>query len=120
MTMTYEGYVGILKEDGERSPQELRWKMCTAPVVSLLETGKTFNRYTMICSRRDSVELMQEKRGITSNVQRVNLQEKDYITHELEFAAIVLALKKWRRYLYGTIRLSYVDCQKIRNGSLRL
>jgi hypothetical protein len=46
------------------------------------------------------VELMQEIRGITYNMQRVNLQEEDYITHELEFVAIFLASKKWRRYLY--------------------
>jgi flagellar biosynthesis/type III secretory pathway chaperone len=94
--------------------------MFTAPVVSLLETGKTFKKYTMICSRRDLLELMQEKRGITTNMQRVNLQEKDYITHELELVDIILALKKWRRYLYEAMGLSHVDCQKTRNGNLLL
>jgi hypothetical protein len=52
------------------------------------------------------MELMQEKRGITFNLQRINPQEEDYTTHELELVAIVLALKKWQHYLYGAMSLS--------------
>jgi hypothetical protein len=40
IAMAYEGYADTLKEDGERSSQELRRKMCIVPVVTLLETGK--------------------------------------------------------------------------------
>jgi hypothetical protein len=58
MAMTYERYADTLKEDGERSFQKLRRKICTAPVVRLLETGKTFKKYIMMYPRRDSVELM--------------------------------------------------------------
>jgi hypothetical protein len=42
MAMTYERYIDTLKEDEERSFQELRQKMWTALVVALLETGKNF------------------------------------------------------------------------------
>jgi hypothetical protein len=44
MVMTYERYADTLKEDEERSFQELRWKMYTAPVVTLSETKKIKNK----------------------------------------------------------------------------
>jgi hypothetical protein len=56
MAITYEKYANTLKEDGERSFQELRWKMCTAPAVTL--TGKNLKKYTMTSPKRDLVELM--------------------------------------------------------------
>jgi hypothetical protein len=56
--MTYERYADTLKEDGERSFQVLRWKMCTAPVITLSEIGKNLKKYTMMHPRRDLVELM--------------------------------------------------------------
>ena len=30
------------------------------------------------------------------------MREKNYLTHDLEFAAVVFVLKIWRHYLYGS------------------
>ena len=35
--------------------------------------------------------------------------EQNYLTHDLELAVVVFALKKWRHYLYGLIFEVYTD-----------
>nr|GEW20163.1 hypothetical protein [Tanacetum cinerariifolium] len=42
------------------------------------------------------------KRKVIAYVSRqLKVHEKNYITHDLEFGAVVFALKMWRHYLYG-------------------
>ena len=33
--------------------------------------------------------------------RKLKVHERNYLTHELELAAVVFALKIWRHYLYG-------------------
>ena len=33
--------------------------------------------------------------------RQLKVHEKNYPTHDLEFAVVVFALKTWRHYLYG-------------------
>jgi hypothetical protein len=44
---------------------------------------------------------MQEIRVISYISRKLKPHKKNYPTHDLELAAIVFALKKWRHYLYG-------------------
>jgi hypothetical protein len=44
---------------------------------------------------------MQEGRVICYESQKLNEHEVNYVTHDLELAAIVHALKMWRHYLLG-------------------
>ena len=37
------------------------------------------------------------------------MHERNYPTHDLELAAVVFALKKWRHYLYGIKCEVYTD-----------
>jgi len=46
--------------------------------------------------------LMQEKRVVAYASRQLKVHEKNYLTHDLELAAIVFALKSWRHYLYGS------------------
>nr|XP_027124250.1 uncharacterized protein LOC113740939 [Coffea arabica] len=45
--------------------------------------------------------LMQNKNVIAYASRKLKPHEQNYPTHDLELAAIVFALKKWRHYLYG-------------------
>ena len=45
--------------------------------------------------------LMQNNKVIVYVSRQLKDHEKKYVTHDLELAAIVFALKLWRHYLYG-------------------
>ena len=45
--------------------------------------------------------LMQSRRVVAYGSRKPKNHEQNYLTHNLELAAIVFALKIWRHYLYG-------------------
>ena len=45
--------------------------------------------------------LMQSGRVVAYGSRQLKNHEQSYPTHDMELAAIVLALKAWRHYLYG-------------------
>ena len=53
--------------------------------------------------------LMQEGKVVAYASRQLKQHEKNYPTHDLELAAIVLALKIWRHYLYGEKCFIYTD-----------
>ena len=44
---------------------------------------------------------MQSGRVIAYGSRQLKNHEQNYPTHDMELAAVVFALKIWRRYLYG-------------------
>nr|GEZ45496.1 hypothetical protein [Tanacetum cinerariifolium] len=50
---------------------------------------------------------MQNEKVIAYASRQLKIHEKNYTTHDLELGVVVLALKIWRHYLYGT---SDYDC----------
>ncbi|GKB83922.1 putative reverse transcriptase domain-containing protein [Tanacetum coccineum] len=58
--------------------------------------------------------LMQRGKVIAYASRQLKIHEKNYTTHDLEFGAVVFALKIWRHYLYGTNSIelfSDYDCE---------
>ncbi|KAJ9553640.1 hypothetical protein OSB04_017685 [Centaurea solstitialis] len=53
--------------------------------------------------------LMQRGRVIAYASRQLKTHEVNYPTHDLELAAVVLALKLWRHYLYGVRYTIYTD-----------
>ena len=45
--------------------------------------------------------LMQNDRVIAYASRQLKKHEENYLTYDLELAAVVFALKIWRHYLYG-------------------
>ena len=45
---------------------------------------------------------MQNRQVVAYASRQLKVHEKNYPTHDLEFAAIVFVLKIWRHYLYGS------------------
>ena len=45
--------------------------------------------------------LMQHRKVVTFAARKLKTHEMNYPTHDLELAAVVFAMKKWRHYLYG-------------------
>jgi hypothetical protein len=57
---------------------------------------------------------MQEGHVISYESRKLNEHEINYVTHDLELAAIVHALKMWRHYLLGQIFVLMTDHSGLR------
>ncbi|GJY44912.1 reverse transcriptase domain-containing protein [Tanacetum coccineum] len=59
--------------------------------------------------------LMQRGKVIAYASRHLKIHEKNYTTHDLEFGAVVFALKIWRHYLYGTRSVIYTDHKSLQH-----
>lgn len=80
----------------EDSFQELKKRLTTAPVLTLLSVTGGFTIFTDASNIGLGCVLMQEGKVIAYGSRQL----KD-ATHDLELATVVFALKMWRHYLYG-------------------
>ncbi|KAL0554215.1 hypothetical protein IC582_008132 [Cucumis melo] len=85
----------------KQSFQELKKRLVTAPILALPATGKDYVIYCDALRQRLSCVLMQDGNVIDYASRQLKKHECNYPTHDLELAAVVLALKIWRHYLFG-------------------
>jgi hypothetical protein len=81
--------------------QELKYLLTHAPVLKIADPDNDFLVCTDACKEGLRGVLMQEGRVIFYTSRKLNEHEINYVTHDLELAAIVHALKMWRHYLLG-------------------
>ena len=60
-----------------------------------------FSVYTDTSGTGLGAVLMQDGRVVGYASRQLKKHEQNYLVHDLELAAIVMALKIWRHYLYG-------------------
>nr|GEV41992.1 putative reverse transcriptase domain-containing protein [Tanacetum cinerariifolium] len=58
---------------------------------------------------------MQRDKVIAYASRQFKIHENNYTTHDLEFGAVVFALKIWRHYLYGTKSVIYTDHKSLQH-----
>ena len=75
--------------------------LTSAPVLVIPYTGKPFEVYCDVSHQGLGCVLMQERRVVAYASRQLKNHEKNYLTHDLELAVVVFALKIWRHYLYG-------------------
>ena len=88
-------------DDCEKSSAELKSRLTTAPVLTLLDG---LDDYVIYCDASRvvlSCVLMKRDKVISYASRKFKVHEKNYPTHDLELAAVVFALKMWRHCLYG-------------------
>ncbi|GJY70501.1 putative reverse transcriptase domain-containing protein [Tanacetum coccineum] len=56
-----------------------------------------------------AVSVLQKEKVIAYASCQLKIHEKNYTTYDLELGAVVLALKMWRHYLYGTKCVVFTD-----------
>ena len=91
----------VWTEECERSFQELKARLTTAPILALPSGSGGFVVHTDASGVGLGCVLMQNDKVIAYGSRQLKDHEKKYATHDLELAAVVLALKMWRHYLYG-------------------
>ncbi|GJY34958.1 putative reverse transcriptase domain-containing protein [Tanacetum coccineum] len=80
----------------------LKKKLCSAPILALLEGTKDFVVYCDASLKGFGAVLMQREKVIAYASRQLKVHEENYKTHDLELGTIVFALSLWRLYLYGT------------------
>ncbi|GKF94511.1 putative reverse transcriptase domain-containing protein, partial [Tanacetum coccineum] len=57
----------------------------------------------------------QNEKVIAYDSRKLKIHEKNYTTHDLEFGAVVFALKMWRHYLYETRCTVFTDHKSLQH-----
>jgi hypothetical protein len=79
----------------------MKYLLTNAPVMDIADPNKDFLECTYACKEGLEGVLMQEGHVIFYESRKLNEHEINYVTHDLELASIVHALKMWRHYLLG-------------------
>jgi len=85
----------------EKSFQELKRRLTSAPILVIPDIGRPFEVYCDASHLGLDCVLMQEKKVVAYASRQLKVHERNYPTHDLELTAIVFALKIWRHYLYS-------------------
>ncbi|GJU18238.1 putative reverse transcriptase domain-containing protein [Tanacetum coccineum] len=96
-------------EKEEVAFQLLKQKLCGAPILAFPEGSENFVVYCDASHKGFGTVLMQKERVIAYASRQLKIHEKNYTTHDLELGVVVLALKMWRHYLYGTKCVVFTD-----------
>nr|GFA26545.1 reverse transcriptase [Tanacetum cinerariifolium] len=91
----------VWNEEREKSFEELKQRLVSAPVLTLPFGSGGFQIYSDASKKGLSCVLMQHGNVIAYASRQLKPYEVNYPTHDLELAAVVFALKIWRHYLYG-------------------
>ncbi|GJW82659.1 putative reverse transcriptase domain-containing protein [Tanacetum coccineum] len=73
--------------------QLLKQKLCSAPILALPEGSEDFIAYCDASIKGLGVVLMQREKVIVYASHQLKIHENNYTTHDLEFGAVVFALK---------------------------
>ncbi|WVZ97229.1 hypothetical protein U9M48_042779 [Paspalum notatum var. saurae] len=93
---------------------ELKKRLTTAPVLTLPDQQKKFIVYCDASRDGLGCVLMQEGKVIAYALRQLRKDELNYLTPDLELAAVVHALKIWRHYLYGQRCEIYTDHKSLK------
>nr|KYP37202.1 Retrovirus-related Pol polyprotein from transposon 17.6 [Cajanus cajan] len=85
----------------ERCFEELKRRLTTSPVLVLPDSGEPFDVYYDASHHGLGCVLMQNRKVVAYASRQLKNHERNYLTHDLELAAVVFALKILRHYLYG-------------------
>ncbi|KAI5316249.1 hypothetical protein L3X38_045425 [Prunus dulcis] len=98
----------------EKSFDELKTRLTTAPVLTLPDDSGTFVIYSDASKQGLGCVLMQHGRMIAYASRQLKKHELNYPVHDLELAAVVFALKIWRHYLYGVTCRIFTDHKSLK------
>nr|GEW24102.1 putative reverse transcriptase domain-containing protein [Tanacetum cinerariifolium] len=99
----------------EETFQIIKQKLCSAPILALLEGSEDFVVYCDPSIKGLGAVLMQREKVIAYGSRQLKVHEKNYTTHDLELGAVVFALKIWRNYLYGTRCTLFTDHKSLQH-----
>jgi hypothetical protein len=112
--LTKKNVCYIWSDECEASFQELKRRLVTAPILTLPSSKEGFVVYSDASQNGLGCVLMQQGKVIAYASRQLKNHERNYLTHDLELATIVFALKIWRHYLYGARCEIYTDHKSLK------
>ncbi|VVA39016.1 PREDICTED: retrotransposon, partial [Prunus dulcis] len=112
--LTRKGVKFEWSDECEKSFNELKTRLTTAPVLTLPDDSGNFVIYSDASQQGLGCVLMQHGRVIAYASRHLKKHEMNYPVHDLELAAVVFALKIWRHYLYGTTCQIFTDHKSLK------
>nr|GEU87740.1 putative reverse transcriptase domain-containing protein [Tanacetum cinerariifolium] len=104
------------KETEDKSEKKrLEEKLCSAPILALLEGSEDFVVYCDASHKGLGAVLMQREKVIAYASRQLKILKKNYTTRNLELRSVVFALKIWRHYLYRTKCMVFTDHKSLQH-----
>ena len=102
-------------EEAKTSFAFLKEKLCTVPVLALLDFDKLFELDCDTSGMGIRAVLSQEKRPVAFFNGKLSDARKKSAAYDKEFYSIVRALKTWEHYLVGREFVLYSDCDALKH-----
>nr|GEX62904.1 putative reverse transcriptase domain-containing protein [Tanacetum cinerariifolium] len=99
----------------EEAFQNLNENLCNAPILSLPDGPEDLVVYHDTSNQGLGYVLMQRGNVIAYASRQLKIRKKNYTTLDLEFRAVVFALKTWRHYLYEKKSVFYTDHKSLQH-----
>jgi hypothetical protein len=93
----------VWSKDCDEACRALKKLLTTSPVLAQPDITMPFDVYCHAFSSGLGCVLMQEGRVISYSSCQLQCHKESYPTHDLELAALVMALRTWRHYLLGSV-----------------
>ena len=93
---------------------ELKRRITSALILTLPSSSGGFVIYSDASGSELGCVLMQHGKVVAYASWQLKLHERNYLTHDLELAAVVFALKIWSHYLYGEQFVVFTDHQSLK------
>lgn len=92
---------GVKYEWDEKSFQELKKRLTSAPILTIPEREEGYTVYCDASKEGLGCVLMQNGKVVAYGSRQLKPHECNYPSHNLELVAVVFSLKQGRHYLYG-------------------
>jgi hypothetical protein len=100
-TLQHKGVTYEWTEECGSAFIELKGLLTSAPILRVMDMEKDFIVY-MDASKQGLGAMLMQDGGVIAYVSRkLKKHEELYVSHDLELAVVMLALKIWRHYLVG-------------------
>jgi hypothetical protein len=109
-----KGNMYLWSEAYDEAFKHLKKLLTTSPVLAQPDTTKPFDVYYDASGTGLGGVLMQEGRVLSYSSRQLRRNEEHYPTHNLELAAVVMALRTWRHSLLGNVVHIYIDHKSLK------
>jgi hypothetical protein len=99
----------VWSEACDEAFKHMKKLLTTSPMLAQPNTTMPFNVYCDASGTSLWGVLMQEDRVILYSSRQLRRHEEHYPTHDLELAAVMMALRMWHHYLLENVVHIYTD-----------